>query len=556
MAARNSIDELILERTNLKMNLQAGETLRNSPKFIDRRSHSFIDHPDVSVIIPVYNAMPYLADAVESVLNQKDVKIELICVDDGSNDGGIEYLLGRLRHPNFRLILQDNSGSPSSPRNRGIDVARGKYLYFLDADDVLYDEALVKMFVEAENTGNDHVLGRIRGIGGRSAMPQIFRSRSSQADLLKSYAWHNLSPTGKLIRKSLVDSLNLRFNQDQWVGEDQIFFAELYLSGSGISILNDQDYVGYRQRDDGGNITSRRQSLSDKQKTLCRLADVIATHCAESDARDQLAQRLFTSTMPGVFAGIYQAAESTDRAKFLKALQESVVPLFSPAIESKVSKYLAIIISMIAHGLTRELDRFLEEVDSNGIQYVLREGKLVVDTSVLESSTISGINLELPSSGVLRTKQTNLYIHSRKLVSEGTVAIPDTNVKPTDIVLILRERNSGNEREIAASSVTYTEDRAGLLADITFEVDSTVAIDKGAWGTFIRCRWGESWTEARWGKRTKEVKNQKLYLEVKDAKPVVAYFNAGYENLTLDVCASVHSETTVAQLREKYGREH
>ena len=71
MAARNSIDELILERTNLKMNLQAGETLRNSPKFIDRRSHSFIDHPDVSVIIPVYNAMPYLADAVESVLQSK-----------------------------------------------------------------------------------------------------------------------------------------------------------------------------------------------------------------------------------------------------------------------------------------------------------------------------------------------------------------------------------------------------------------------------------------------------------------------------------------------------
>lgn len=443
------------------MELRLNEGSKTVQKFVDCRSHSLIDEPDVSVIIPVFNAMPYLLDAVESVLGQKGVSLELICVDDGSSDGGIEFLLGLLGKSNFRLILQDNSGSPSAPRNRGIDIARGKYLYFLDADDILYDDALMKMVAEAEDTMNDQVLGKIHGIGGRSAMPQIFRNRSTDADLLQSYAWHNLSPTGKLVRKELVDSLHLRFNEDQWIGEDQIFFAELYLNGSGISILNDQNYVGIRYREDGGNVTSRQQSLSDKQKTLCRLAKVITKHCAEGEVRDQLAQRLFTSTMLGVFTGIYQSSSDIERSKFLRALQKNVTPLFTPRIEANVSKSLAIIIALIAHGHTRDVEAFIKELDRNGMRYVTQGHRLVVDTSMLEDAHIEGLNLELPKHGILKPKQEKLTCRSNGLQTAGSVFIPDICVEPTEVSLILRDRNTHEEVSISSSTVQYEPKSGG-----------------------------------------------------------------------------------------------
>ena len=95
-------------------------------RLIDQRSLIHGARPDISVIMPIYNAMPYLKDAVESVLRQEGVHLELICVDDGSTDGGAELLFSYLEHPNLRVILQDNSGSPSAPRNRGLDIATGE----------------------------------------------------------------------------------------------------------------------------------------------------------------------------------------------------------------------------------------------------------------------------------------------------------------------------------------------------------------------------------------------------------------------------------------------
>lgn len=94
--------------------------------------------------------------------------------------------------------------------------------------------------------------------------------------------------------------------------------------------------------------------------------------------------------------------------------------------------------------------------------------------------------------------------------------------------------------------------RVGGEVSVSFEINKSEVLQKGAWGTFIRCTWGKSYTEARWGKRTKEIENSKFYFEIDNSVPVVAYFNAGYENLTLDVDAFVHSEATVRRLGQKF----
>lgn len=105
--------------------------------------------PDVSVVIGAYEAMPYLIRCLESVEAQTlpAGRMEIIAVDDGSTDGTGKYLeefAARTAIP-MRVIRQENSGGPSGPRNVGLGLARGRYVFFLDADDYFGEEALERM---------------------------------------------------------------------------------------------------------------------------------------------------------------------------------------------------------------------------------------------------------------------------------------------------------------------------------------------------------------------------------------------------------------------------
>ena len=113
----------------------------------------------VSVIIPVYNGERYLAEAVESVLAQTYAPIETIVVDDGSTDG----TAGVAKHfAPVQYVWQANGGV-SAARNRGVELAQGDFLSFLDADDLWVADKLARQ-MEAFNTDPqlDMVFGHVR----------------------------------------------------------------------------------------------------------------------------------------------------------------------------------------------------------------------------------------------------------------------------------------------------------------------------------------------------------------------------------------------------------
>jgi glycosyltransferase involved in cell wall biosynthesis len=107
--------------------------------------------PTVSVIIPCYNGAKYLRQAVESVLAQTHPPLEVIVVDDGSTDDSAE--IAASFGPPVRVIRQANQGE-SVARNRGIAEARGDYLHFLDADDLMHPEAFERMLAAIAGRAN------------------------------------------------------------------------------------------------------------------------------------------------------------------------------------------------------------------------------------------------------------------------------------------------------------------------------------------------------------------------------------------------------------------
>jgi glycosyltransferase involved in cell wall biosynthesis len=138
--------------------------------------------PLVAVIIPVYNARPYLRAAVESVLNQTHRNLEVILIDDGSTDGSVEVLAG-ITDPRLRIERQANAGKPAA-LNRAIASTDAEFYIVNDADDISHPTRLERMVACMQ--ARPHVAGVFSGhdliLGDRTLAPQ-FREKDEAACL-------------------------------------------------------------------------------------------------------------------------------------------------------------------------------------------------------------------------------------------------------------------------------------------------------------------------------------------------------------------------------------
>ncbi|MBT2391611.1 glycosyltransferase family 2 protein [Streptomyces sp. ISL-1] len=258
------------------------------------------NEPDVSVIIGAYEAMPYLVRCLESVEAQTigAERIEIVAVDDGSTDGTGEYLdeFAVRSEVAARVVRQANSGGPGGPRNLGLSLARGRYVFFLDADDYFGVEALERMVAVADRAGTDVVLGRTEGVN-RGAGKSMYRKNAERTDVFSSSIKFTLSAQ-KLFRRELLVRHELRFDEGMRLGEDALFTMEAYLRADGVSVVADHTCYYLVGRDDGKHVTKGidHAAIIDAAHRLMKL---IAAHVPPGDRRDLLMVRPFvTSLLP------------------------------------------------------------------------------------------------------------------------------------------------------------------------------------------------------------------------------------------------------------------
>ncbi|MFJ4961185.1 putative glycosyltransferase EpsJ [Streptomyces sp. ADI96-02] len=254
--------------------------------------------PDVSVIIGAYDAMPYLVRCLESVEAQTigAGRLEIIAIDDGSTDGTGEYLeefAARSAVPT-RVVRQENSGGPSGPRNVGLRLARGRYVFFLDADDYFGEEALERMVAMGDRAGTDVVLGKIVGVN-RGAAKSMWKETVERADLYSSNVKFTLSAQ-KLFRRALLERLGMTFDEKLKTGEDALFTMEAYLRGDGISVVADYTCYYLVGREDRNQMTKKggHKRRFDSARALTAL---IARYVPAGPRRDALMVRPFVITL-------------------------------------------------------------------------------------------------------------------------------------------------------------------------------------------------------------------------------------------------------------------
>ena len=206
--------------------------------------------PQVSVIIPVRNAARHLRECLDSVLSQTLRDIEVICADDGSEDASLAILEEyAAADPRITVLRCEGGRGAGAARNAGLSAATGRWLHFVDADDMVLEDAEKALVDLAEGNGADIVVFNAEEFDDATGLVTplpLDLSVPPQGDgFLKAYA---TCPWNKLFRRSFIVGRNIRF-QEIPRSNDLAFTVEALCRASEISVL---DRVLYRYRIHGG----------------------------------------------------------------------------------------------------------------------------------------------------------------------------------------------------------------------------------------------------------------------------------------------------------------
>ena len=287
----------------------------------------------ISVVLPVFNAMPYLRELLDSLAAQDldPTLFEVVAVDDGSTDGGGMLLDGfAARHPNWRVIRQRNSGWPGKPRNVGIDASGSDYVFFCDADDVVGPQALRRMLAFADEHHVDVLAPRVVGIDGRGVNTSLFSRTMVNVPIRTILA--TLAPQ-KLIRRSLLDAHGIRFPLGKVRLEDGMMLARCYLAAGRISILADYDYYFIRTRGNGTNISSQGTTPEKYTASVMEIARIITENHPDAEhaallVLDLYQRKLLRSYSPPRFRRMPQRLRARSVEAHARFVQQHIpVPL-------------------------------------------------------------------------------------------------------------------------------------------------------------------------------------------------------------------------------------
>ncbi|AWI28791.1 glycosyltransferase family 2 protein [Streptomyces sp. ICN441] len=331
--------------------------------------------PDVTVVVAVYNTMPYLTECLESLVNQSIGvdRLEVVAVDDGStDDSGRELDRFAERYPGtVKVIHQPNSGGPAAPSNRALEVATGRYVYFVGSDDRLGEDALKRMVACADEHGSDVVVGKMVGTNGRYVHQALYKKSDPDVSLYDSALPFTLANT-KLFRRELVERHKLRFPEDLPVGSDQPFTIEACVRARKISVLADYTYYYAVKRGDASNITYRADHLA-RLRCTAEIMKFTAGLIEAGPQRDAVFRRHFTWELAKLVQHDFPALDRPTQVQVCAGIAALADDYFTEPLRDAMDVRRRVRIALAQRGAVTELVRAIEEEAAAGPPPLLLE---------------------------------------------------------------------------------------------------------------------------------------------------------------------------------------
>ncbi len=259
-----------------------------------------------SVVIPVYNSEEFLADCIDSVLAQTQKEIEVILVDDGSTDGSLQIERDyEKRDPRVKVITQPNLRQGTA-RNRGLAIARGKYVYFMDSDDLIVPEHFETCYEACEKDNLDFVTFDSYGFfeDPNVERPDLFNEVTDRSGMLPTTVFDG--PTFwtanpgfntipwicwlEYLRRDFVLENNLQFKEKIYF-EDNDWIVRLYLAAKRMKYIP-VTLHRYRHNPHSNVHAGFSEQLAWSCFDVFNILDELRTHELETSAPEERAMRV------------------------------------------------------------------------------------------------------------------------------------------------------------------------------------------------------------------------------------------------------------------------
>ncbi len=246
-------------------------------------------NPEISVVIPIYNTEIYISECLESVINQTFKNIEIICIDDCTNDKSVKIVEKYMNtDERIKLVRHSENLGLAESRNTGINHSSGKYIFFLDSDDYILPDILEKLYKKIQEDNSDVVCSRYKAFTLETeqlflqrvdeynkyfVIPLKFQTLQVTMDNFCSFydpilhvAW------GRLYKNEFIKKNNITFIHKNIVCEDEGFFIKVFVNFPKLSFIDD---VGVMYRIRKNSIISQTNKIMPKKKKLKQVKIVI-----------------------------------------------------------------------------------------------------------------------------------------------------------------------------------------------------------------------------------------------------------------------------------------
>ncbi len=226
--------------------------------------------PLVSVVMPIYNAENFLDDSISSILNQTYKNFELILINDNSNDNSLK-IIEEYQKKDDRIIVYSFQTKQNIPiaRNKALEIAKGKYMANLDADDIANHDSIEKQVDILEKNENIVVIGSDIQFFGSNQNKWLTKHNHHAiiCELLFGAAIPNSCP---MVRKYTIDKYNIRYDESLIVGSDYDFWQQISNYGELINLNEILTYVRKHTNNTSSNQQERKKSTISIHKKILK----------------------------------------------------------------------------------------------------------------------------------------------------------------------------------------------------------------------------------------------------------------------------------------------
>lgn len=276
----------------------------------------------ISIIIPVYNVSKYLKECLESVLAQTYTEIEIICINDGSTDNSLE-ILKDFQQKDFRIQIfnQENQGV-STARNKGLKIAKGNYIGFVDADDRVFPEMyerllenLIKYDADISHCGYEMLTPNGKKLFYGTGKLLVQNKKEALVSLLEGNLFEPSSCL-KLYKKEIIKEVG--YSPEIKFNEDLLFNAEAFKRAE-KSVFHDVILYSYTY-----NIqsASRATKATEIQKHVLSAAKEVKNSLSDVLTPQEI-NRFYTGKLLTIFQELYAQKKSALSQEIRKELKNS-----------------------------------------------------------------------------------------------------------------------------------------------------------------------------------------------------------------------------------------